>query len=146
MDKFNIEIPQYLTETKNVLVKIDEKKPVKKEKKLTFRSFAICCTTDGKIIMSDNKYINLVYLLEILQQNYGLSKSISYSIQLGDPIKILNIDCEPLSYDGPKVWKFKVNNIKCSLTSKNHQLYIRIHDINPGIGEKIINDLSMELI
>ena len=128
------------------MVKIDEKKPIKKEKNLTFRSFAICCTTDGKIIMSDNKFINLVYLLEILQQNYGLSKSMSYSIQLGDPIKILNIDCEPLSYDGPKVWEFKVNNIKCSLTSKNHQLYIRVHDINPGIGEKIISDLSIELL
>lgn len=136
---------------KNVLLKIEDsktsEKPIQK-----FRSFSINIVLGTGCINVKNKAILIRHLFELLQK-HGLPSTIPISVILHDSIEFWNFDWTPLAYNGPRVWYFtwEVKNgedtktIQCSLTGDCHHLYIRVHDMTPGIGEIIMNDITSEL-
>lgn len=145
--QLNIDIPSDLAK-KNVAVRIyDDVKPIKKE---TFRSFGFNVNHMNCIAVGD-KQIYVSSLIDLLQKN-GLPKTIPIDIHFNSEIKISNFDWKPISYNGPNVWPFTWNGINCSITGGVHmgggevKINIRVHDMTIGIGEKVMNEISTELL
>lgn len=145
--QLNIDIPSDLAK-KNVAVRIyDDVKPIKKE---TFRSFGFSINHMNCIAVGD-KQIHVSSLIDLLQKN-GLPKTIPIDIHFNSEIKISNFDWKPISYNGPNVWPFIWNGINCSITGGIHtgggevKVNIRVHDMTIGIGEKVMNEISIELL
>ncbi len=141
----NFTFPQEYTD-RDVLFKIQKKKEI--EPKINkFRSFAIS-TLDNCIVIK-NKKIHMSHLFTILKE-HGLPETMPIIVSLG-PLMFVGFDWKPAAYNGPTVWYFKWNNIDCSITANSREtympaLYIRVHDLTSGVGEKIINELTDELL
>ena len=151
-----LDIPSNFTDNE-VIFKINKKKEAKVTEQ-TFRSFSFLITNEDIII--DQKKIPTYRLFNILRA-HGLSDTIP--IYVSPTEKALNpdhkfifkaFDWKPIAYMGPTVWYFTWDNIKCSITGHNANslyssctsIYIRIHDMTPGLGEKIIDDIISELL
>lgn len=145
-DQLSIGIPSDLAR-KNVAVRIyDGEKPIKRE---TFRSFGITLSPANTFNVN-NKVIHITSLIDLLQKN-GLSRTLPVNIRMGTELAIDNFDWHPNSYNGPTVWHFKWNGIECSIageltTQNGGKINIRVHDMTPGLGEKIILEISEELL
>lgn len=131
---------------KNVLLKIEDKK-VPQSKVEKFRSF--CFTIYGAQIIITHKtagqvYIKVKHLYEILWK-HGLSKTLPMTVTL-NPTKFVDVDWSPLSYGGPNVWYFTWKGTQCSIAGRdNSKLWIRVHDLTVGLGEKIMDEIAAEL-
>lgn len=142
-DNINLTLPKDY-QGKDLFLKIEKKesKPPKVER---FRSFAILASRAG--IALGLKVVSLECLFKILQE-HGLSKTLPVYISL-NPTKFVDFDWSPSAYDGPRVWHFKWNDVDCSIASNNgytNTIWLRVHDLTPGIGEKVIEELTEELL
>ena len=139
--KLSINVPDnYNYNDKEVLFKIQKKKTDQKIQK--FRSFNI--TVFGNYLQIKDKKIHVMHLFTILKER-GLSATLPVQISLGE-LTINNFDWNPQSYGGPTVWDFKWDNIDCSITGTNMVIYIRVHDLTLGVGERVLKELSNELL
>jgi hypothetical protein len=145
-EHINLSVPKFSSDD-SVIFKVDRKKEVK-EKVQNFRSFAIGLDigTDGHTICLNSHYFSMSTFYNILIK-YELSKTLPIRISQNnyDDNLVSDIDFKPFAYDGPTVWYFKYDDIKCSIASHDYRLYIRVHDMILGVGEKIIKDLLHEL-
>ncbi|QKF94859.1 AAA ATPase protein [Fadolivirus algeromassiliense] len=138
-----IKVPTEFKES-DLLLKVQPKKekevPVQK-----FRSFAITCMNGYLTVKGKN--IKMIHLYDILIE-HGMSKTIPIHVSLS-PTTFTGFDFHPAAYNGPTVWYFEWNGVECSITS-NHQtqhiIWIRVHDMTPGLGEQIIDELADELL
>jgi len=140
-DALNISVPNDFNKN-DVLVKIFKQKDAD-DKKQKFRSFSF--PVMGGNFTVGTKSIHVSSLLDLLQKN-GLSKLLPINVGLGSTLSTLGIDWQPLSYMGPKVWYFQWSNVECSITSNEYKICIRVHDMTPGLGEKIMTEISEELL
>ena len=135
----NIVIPK--SSNDNILIKVS-KQEEPKEKILNFRSFAIPIP-NGTIDVKA-RGIPISELYDLLKE-HSLSPSLPMYVSLA-PSKFLNFDWRPASYGGPRVWYFDWESTKCSITADNNScLYIRIHDLAPGAGENVLDQMMSEL-
>lgn len=137
---FNFSIPN--SRDDDVLLKI-QKKHTPEPKVHKFRSFCIPAQV-GEAIVIGNKSIAMIHLFNILKQ-HGLCSTLPMVVSL-NPVTFTNIDWKPVGYSGPTVWYFKWNEIECSITSQGYSLYIRVHDLSPGVGERVIDEIIVELL
>lgn len=127
-------------EGKDLLLKMYSQ--TESDKKQTFRSFKITVLSND--IYIGTKQFNLSILFEILKQ-HGMSNVTPVKINLGT-MNFDNVDWKPLMYQGPCVWDFIWNDIKCSITGNDNYICIRVHDLTPGVGEIIMEQLKQELL
>lgn len=143
MDNINLSIPGEYTD-RDIHLSVKKDKPI--VKKETFRSFLI---TGGKSIKVYGNDIDNAYLYEILFE-HGLSKNLPSIVSLGYKVKLVDIDFYPVSYNGPNAFDFYWGGVRCSIAGDKdkyyRRLYIRVHDMTPGLGEKILDELSIELL
>lgn len=144
--KLNFQIPPELLE-KNVVFKVNKPKLDKENSK--FRSFLI---GNNNTLLIDNNSVPISYLINLLQE-YGLSKWLPINVKLGKEIQLLSIDWHPLSYVGQTSWSFnwpdtsKVDEIiKCSIVGTNNTIYIRVHDLRDGVGERVLSEICIKLL
>lgn len=139
---FTITVPKEYHK-RDIHLKIHDDKKI--DKIQTYRSFAIN-TKDNRIVVNDKK-IHLQHLFMILKK-HGLSETLPVNVTLTHPISFNSFDWQPQSYQGPTIWYFDWNSVKCSITgSVSMQLiYIRVHDLTPGLGESILDELTTELL
>lgn len=125
--------------------KTDEQKRVQK-----FRSFAFSAL--GEISIMDKK-IPLLELYKLLFK-YGLSKTVpSFNSIKDKKLEFTGIDWSPTHYGGPTNWEFKRDHpenadekVLCSIVVTPYGLlYLRVHDMTVGLGEKVIESLMNEL-
>lgn len=132
-------------DNKNILLKIEDKK-VPEPKVQKFRSFGIA--SGGSIISLRNKNIPVMNLYEILMK-YGLSKTLPMLIDSDYNKQLFStVDWDPHNYGGPNVLYFNYDGIECSVCCRStfhSPIYIRVHDMTPGIGEQIITSILDEL-
>lgn len=126
----------------NMLLKL-QKKVIKEEKVQKFRSFSF--NTSNESVTIKEKAIHLQHLFKILKE-HGLSETIPINISLSVPFKFGNFDWKPLCYAGSTVWYFTWNNIMCSITGAVYTIYIRVHNMESGVGETIMNEIIDELL
>ena len=145
-ENLNITVPKSYTSdpSSEVLFKIQPNKQIK-EKIHTFRSFCIPVSVSGMLEIQGNKHVPVIKLYEILEE-HGLCKTIPRHVKLDFPIQMGDIDWAPSCYNGPTVWYFSWRDTKCSITRGNYCLYLRVHDLTLGSGEKILNEISTELV
>ena len=90
----------------------------------------------------------MTHFYDILKE-HGLSKTLPIHVKL-NPIRFVNFDWHPVAYGGPTVWYFTWNDITCSITSDTRlyqtSIYIRVHDLTPELGEKILDEITIELL
>lgn len=129
-------------EGKDLLLKMYSQ--TESEKKQTFRSFKLTLSLSGENITIGSKHFDISILFDILRQ-HGMSNIIPVKVNL-EKMKFDNVDWKPLMYHGPCVWDFSWNDIKCSVTGNDNYIYIRVHDLTPGIGEIIMEQLKQELL
>ncbi len=138
----NIHVPPGYTES-DVIFKIN--KPKAKPDNSKFRSFCI----GGNLLSIGGQSVPISYLVELLQK-HGLSKTLPINVQLGRTVNLVSIDWNPLSYFGPKTWYFDWNGTSCSIVGNNSygggQNYIRVHDLTPGLGERILSEICTEIL
>jgi len=142
-NQFEVLLPKGYEEN-DVLVRVKPKdKHVEPPSK--FRSFCISYSSHG--IPIKNKVFSIATLFGILK-NHGLTSTLPMHATLG-PVQFTNFDWNPFAYTGKIVHYFDWNGIKCSITGNSSQydakLYIRVHDMQEGIGESVLNELSEEI-
>ncbi len=142
---FQISVPSNDIGTdKNVVFKIQP--TTKKEEKVQkFRSFnmAYVMCNQGALNVA-GKCISCRLLYDLLVEN-GMSKTVPCkSNSYGE---FIEFDWNPPNYNGPTVWEFTWKLIPCSLTAfGNNTLTFRIYDMTPGVGEKVMQEISDELL
>ncbi len=137
----NIAIPKEYTNS-DILFKIQNKKETP-QKVLKFRSFSIR-TGGGCYLVIKSKKIHITHLFTVLK-NHGLSETLPISVTLG-PLTFNYFDWKPCAYGGPTVWPFDWRGVECSITGDSLDLYIRVHDLTPNLGENILNEITEELL
>lgn len=124
----------------NVSVKT-KKETVPKE--LTFRSFMI--VLNGDVIILGGKYVGKVHLYNLLVA-HGMDGRVPILVKLG-PLKYDGIDWNPMGCHFPNTWEFTWRDIRCAVTSNRPELlWIRVYDMTPGVGEKVLEEMSEELL
>lgn len=147
-ENLNISIPKEIKQDSDVLFRIQKKGVPIEPKTEKFRSF--CVMLHGHAISVHGKQIALGHLFNILKQ-HGLSQTLPIVVSLGEQntknVTFLNFDAHPAAYDGPTVWYFEWNGVKCSMAMQNQQfIYFRVHDLKPGVGETVLNGIADELL
>lgn len=140
-DNLSISLPKEYT-GKDIFFKVQQKK--KHEPHVQkFRSFNIFASNLGSIQVR-GKLLNIIHLFNLLKE-HGLTETLPTQVILG-PLTFINFDWHPIAYNGPTVWSFTWNDVECSITSSpGTNIYIRIHDLTPGVAEKILDEISDEL-
>jgi len=127
--------------TNKILFKIEKEKVISPV--LKYRSFRLYANSFAKLMVA-GKEILREDLFDLLKK-HGLSPTIPITVTLG-PTKFLAFDWHPVGYRGPTVWPFKWGDIECSFTGDSECYNIRVHDLTPGVGEKVLDELSVELL
>lgn len=156
-DGINLTIPKDYGD-KDVLFKIQKQREHKPHEQ-KFRSF--CFTLKNNYIKSNNKNIHVSHLFELLKK-HKLSDTLPITIDFDSDTSGVNvskfarfqkIDWTPAAYSGPRVWYFDWFGIKCSITGTNNTswdnfsaLYLRVHDMTPYLGERILDEIIEELL
>lgn len=127
---------------RDILLKMQTPQP-KPDKVQKFRSFQIASLGT---IMLGNKAVTWTDLYDLLKK-HGLSKTLPSYVTL-NPAVFVGFDWSPPSYAGPTVWYFTWNNqTECSITANNQTgIAIRVHDMTPGVGERILDEIATELL
>lgn len=139
----NIVVPKDYSQD-DIFFKV-QKKNHPQEKIQTFRSFTLSCGYDNKITIQNTKQVDVKYLYKILHE-HGLSLTVPVNVSLNLPVEATSIDFSPQYYNGPSVWYFDWDGIRCSICYSNFRLYIRVHDLTVGLGEKIMDEITKELL
>jgi hypothetical protein len=109
-----------------------------------FRSFAIGSFGHNGITVK-GKLFPYSTLFDILK-NHGMSSTIPMTVTLG-PTKFTGFDWNPHAYPGKIVRYFDWNGTQCSIVapSEGRGIYIRVCDMAPGAGEKVLDELADEI-
>lgn len=94
------------------------------------------------VIKIGNKSISFDDFYTLLQEQGGLSPVIPLVINL-NPFKIEHFDDKPNCYNGPHVFYFNWNGVKCSITGN---IYIRVHDLTENVARNTLNNIIEELL
>lgn len=129
-------------EDKEVLIKVAKPKAPKESAVEKIRSFRI--TSNMSHITIQGKNIPMGHLYTVLQK-YGVSKTLPLVVRLDKQLIFDIFDPSPTSWIGPTVWSFTYDNISCSLCVSTN-IYIRVHDLTPGVGERIVLAISEEVL
>lgn len=151
-NEIGLNVPKEL-QNKDILFRIQgEKKPDPKVERI--RSFYVQVYSHQILInyKSEQVYVPIRLLYEVLHTRGGLTKTLPMYVTL-DPTTFVDVDWKPLSYSGPNVWGFTWKTegssepVHCSLTANStHKLYIRVHDMTPGLGEAILDEIYKETV
>jgi len=139
-ESVSINVPQ----GNNLLIKSEPKKVQVDVPK--FRSFAVT-TTPGYINVK-TKNIEIIHLYNLLK-DHGFSKTSPIYVTMG-PTKFVTFDWHAFGYVGNTSFDFDWNGTRCSLTANGNNvgmcvLYFRVHDMTPGVGEQVMNEIADEL-
>jgi ATPase family associated with various cellular activities (AAA) len=145
-DKITLSVPKQ----DNIVVHVQKSKKKIEKDSLTFRSYAISVLQGNiYIYQKDIKSVNVKFLYIILRK-HGMTENTPIHVMLGTPVAGTSIDWNPMGYQGQTVWYFEWDGVKCSVTGKGDdhsgQVWIRVHDLTPGVGKKVIDELSAELL
>jgi len=130
-------------EDNDVLVRVKPKKDnVQQPSK--FRSFCITCQSG---IVIKGKLFSVSTIFDILKK-HGVESTLPMCVSLG-PTKFTTFDWNPHAYIGKMVHYFDWKGIKCSITGNRSthdaKIYIRVHDMEEGVGERVLDELSDEI-
>lgn len=114
------------------------------------RSFTIA-TPDDFISIGNCRY-SVVYMYKILFEN-GLRPTIPLQVHMSDQTQLAyhNVEWHPHNFQESQVYVFKWKDIECSITSNakvapaEKKVFIRVHDISHGVGERVIEDILKEI-
>lgn len=142
----NFTVPDH--ENSDVLLKVTPKKVPVEETPSKFRSFLIWY--NGSLLVIQNHPISIIYLYDLLK-TCGMSEVLPIVVTLG-PTTMHAIDWNPHNYTGKNVYYFAWKGIQCSITSDKSKgngcsqaLYFRVHDLTPGVGERVLDEIAVEL-
>ncbi len=136
-----ITIPKECSE-QDVLFKLNKRAPPNREEK--FRSFLLPLV--GAHLRIGDKNCTLSSFYDILREK-GLSSTMPAIVSF-NPLNIACVDWSPCCYGGPAVWYFTWKGSTCSIVGKNYSgvIYFRVHDLTPTVAEKILEELTQELL
>lgn len=138
---FTLSLPDSVHE-KDVTFKLYSKtKPIEKVEK--FCVFSIHVDYNGTIPVL-GKTIPFQELLIFLQEN-GLSKSVPCFVAFAPAFRYTGFNWNPIQYQGPNVWSFQWKGVTCSVAGQRNLVDIRVHDLTPGVGERVFKELFTEL-
>jgi hypothetical protein len=124
-----------------VVFKVQERKP-HGEPMQNKRFFGFVCL-GGNIDLGDRRCTE-TDLLNLLQE-HGLPKTLPVTV---DPRGVADrFYWQPVGgrHHCPSAWAFDWDGVPCSITGNNGMIDIRVHDMTPGTGERVIQALFDEL-
>lgn len=115
------------------------------------RSFTIATPNNTVNVGTGHSY-TVAQLYAILFEN-GLRSTIPLQVGINDSNELTYYDVEwhPHNFQESQVYKFKWGDIECSITSNarvapsERKIHMRVHDITPGVGERVIKEILLEL-
>jgi hypothetical protein len=109
-----------------------------------FRSFAIGSFGYNGITVKD-KLFPYSTLFDILK-NHGMLSTLPMVVTLG-PTKFTGFDWNPFAHPGKIVQHFDWNGTPCNIVASKtgEHIYIRVCDMSPGAGEKVLDELAEEI-
>lgn len=139
----NINVPkEYVGTGSNVVFKI-QPKVEKSERTLTVRSF-LSVVTPSCTLLHNNKCIHLAWLYDLLKE-HGLEPNLPMAVNL-HPTQFLAFDWNPQGLQVPTSWPFVWRGINCSMTGKPNALYLKVQDLTPGVGERVLDEIFAEVL
>ena len=144
----NLHLPANLGDH-NLLIRADKPK-AKPDRTQTFRSFVLPASQSGISVDSKDwtKTIEIDCVFTFLQ-GHGLSSLLPVHVTLG-PTRMTAFDWTPHGASMPTAWPFKwKGEIPCSLTGNtgyHGRICLRVHDMTPGVGERVLDELGQALL